>query len=1051
MGLSFSRQAVTERALGRIGTTIQDKYRIERLVGIGATAAVYAATHRNGHRVAIKVLLDMFLDDEDAIRRFRREAYMANQVGHPGAVTVLDDDLDETGCAFLIMPLLEGETLRARWERNGRRLSLAETGLLMSDVLDVLASAHANGIVHRDIKPDNLFVESTGRVRVLDFGIARRTELDGTATLTGHMVGTPAFMPPEQATGEHRAVGPHSDCWAVSATMFALLTGEYVHHADSGLAQLAAAATRHARSLGEVDAGLPPGIVQCVDKGLAYAPAERWGSAGEMRDALHEALAAALGEPMEAIEKRVRETIARELVTARYDPSTEKTELPTRARPAREAPLGPTITASLRPAIVPEVVSHRRRRRWLALGAALLVTAAAAPFGWWRVRATHNVPSPLSAPSSVLACPILEASGVPEPTGWLGAAAAATVCERAAVILGGDSARTLIPAELLGLPAQPVAHFPKDPYSDGDARTRSLEAARRVAAAYIDGQVMKEPGSPFTSSGGGGFRTTLILRRPDGTELTRAEGRGRALYEAVRQAMDPLVAQGHLPKAPALDPTMAEWSRATDIDGALALRDATFAMWHNGGTVADECRRLATHDATIGEMAFIELWLCAYTLGVHPPSEHPPTPGATLSPGELAAWARFEHMRGKATTPEVAAKLRQYFAAEQTPIGRSVLAATLSCTTQGSAPAEVADLARLAVQASPRNPLGEWCTPWGQLVTLTRDAVGISIGDARQAWVPWDANAWLETALRRDDSNRAVIFARRSWALAPFNAYIADVLADNLLAQGEREEVRRIALSMAESTYPVQRIGSDLLLVRVDGSEARFGAALERAKQAMSVGPDDVGWVRVQRLEIAWRGLEVAALLGRSAEMADLLVRQFLDVEPSPLDDDYVSISLRVPAICANASTSVSKRCFSRFRELRGRLSVGIVPETDAFAEGAERYARGDLAGAAKSWRPFLREPGPFTQVLSNAMEEAFERTGDNELVARLETMAMSSGANEYNGAAPADVRAARRAAKRGDSARARQLAQKVIEAWSVADEPVPAVAEMRRLVARLH
>src|SRR5258708_638202 len=107
-----------EHVSTRVGTEI-GKYRITRLLGVGGTAAVYAATHRNGHRVAMKFLLEHFAADPEFCHRFRRETQVANQVGHPFAVPVLDNDVDGLGCPFLVMPLLEGETLRARWYREG--------------------------------------------------------------------------------------------------------------------------------------------------------------------------------------------------------------------------------------------------------------------------------------------------------------------------------------------------------------------------------------------------------------------------------------------------------------------------------------------------------------------------------------------------------------------------------------------------------------------------------------------------------------------------------------------------------------------------------------------------------------------------------------------------------------------------------------------------------------------------------------------------------------------------------------------------------------------
>ncbi|HWL85939.1 MAG TPA: serine/threonine-protein kinase, partial [Polyangiaceae bacterium] len=290
-------------------------------------ATVYAAEDPHGRVVAIKFMLESFREDPDACRLFSREAQIANEVGHPWAVPVLDYDIDEDGCAFLIMPLLEGETVRARWERAQRRLPVAEVAVLMSDVLDVLTSAHAKGIVHSDIKPENLFVTVDGNVRVLDFGIARRfePELRGLprptfnpanatgATMTGRMIGSPAFMPPEQALGNRPAIGPHSDCWAAGATIFALLSGELVHPADSAPAQLVAAATKRARSLAAAAPNLPEAIVRFVDKALIFEPEERWPSAREMSGALLDAFEGALGESVASVASRVRPNLMAEL------------------------------------------------------------------------------------------------------------------------------------------------------------------------------------------------------------------------------------------------------------------------------------------------------------------------------------------------------------------------------------------------------------------------------------------------------------------------------------------------------------------------------------------------------------------------------------------------------------------------------------------------------------------------------------------------------------------------------------------------------------------
>src|SRR5258706_16287717 len=164
-----------------------------------------------------------------------REGYAANQVEHGGAVGVLDDDTAEDGAPFLVMDLLEGETLDTRLRRADRNLPTEEVLITAHQLLDVLATAHARGIVHRDVKPENVFLTKDARVMVLDFGIAHLRELSmGTRmTQAGRAMGTPSFMPPEQARGKWEDVDAQSDVWAVGATMFTLLAGRYVHQAET--------------------------------------------------------------------------------------------------------------------------------------------------------------------------------------------------------------------------------------------------------------------------------------------------------------------------------------------------------------------------------------------------------------------------------------------------------------------------------------------------------------------------------------------------------------------------------------------------------------------------------------------------------------------------------------------------------------------------------------------------------------------------------------------------------------------------------------------------
>jgi hypothetical protein len=511
--------------------------------------------------------------------------------------------------------------------------------------------------------------------------------------------------------------------------------------------------------------------------------------------------------------------------------------------------------------------------------------------------------------------------------------------------------------------------------------------------------------------------------------------------------MTPLAERGSLPVSPTLNATVADFSRARDVGGALALVDLAMAMSNNARGLRDECSRLEARSADLPERGAAERRSCAYTLGLPLPEVTLPPRSAPASPGELAARARVELEARNADDPATIAEIAQLFEREAAPLGRSTLATTLSCLLQARDPKRASEVSLLAVDAEPRNWIGGSCAPWLQLVAVTYSTASAEAAlRAMQAWVPWNSYGWLWQAKSSGDATVALAYARRAYALSPLDTDVAGTLADKLLTSGAREEARGVALALSTGGYPVHRVGSELLLVRVAASEARFGAALSKAKQAMVVSADDTGWVLVQRFEIAWRALQIALVLGRAHEVADLVVERFLDPEPPPLDGAHLEVPLRLPAICAHASPAVSRRCFKRLRELWQRLSYSALPDAGAFTEGAERYADRDFAGAAQRFRPLLRTQGPFAEVLAESMVETFERTGETDLADRLER-AIPDRSRELNGASLALVRAARRAAHRGEGDRARELAKQVLDAWSVADEPVPAVAEMRQLL----
>ena len=283
-------EAATERvrsARARVGTIINKKWHLDQLLGVGGMAAVYAATHRNKKRVAIKMLHAELSQDEAIRKRFLREGYIANSVLQRGAVAVDYDDVTEEGLAFLVMELLDGETIEHRWRRKGRALSPNEALSLVDQLLDTLSAAHAQGIVHRDLKPENLFLTRDGTVKVLDFGIARVRELSTPqTTLAGSAIGTPAFMAPEQARGRWQEVDGRTDLWAIGATLYTLITGKFVHAGESAQETLALAATRPVRSIAERRPDLHPSLIAFVDRALSYDKAARFPDAATMQHVL---------------------------------------------------------------------------------------------------------------------------------------------------------------------------------------------------------------------------------------------------------------------------------------------------------------------------------------------------------------------------------------------------------------------------------------------------------------------------------------------------------------------------------------------------------------------------------------------------------------------------------------------------------------------------------------------------------------------------------------------------------------------------------------------
>jgi serine/threonine-protein kinase len=267
----------------RVGTVLKGKWTLDRLIGVGGMAAVYAATHEIGRREAIKILHSDAASSQALVERFRREAKVANQFRHPGAVEIRDVDVTDDGLPFLVMDLLEGESLEARMHKSPP-LDLERILAIADDALDVLVAAHSAGVIHRDIKPSNLFIQNDGRLRVLDFGVARvlrpGTGMPALLTAAGTTVGTVAYMPPEQLRGS--AVDARADLFAVGATLFRLLAGRHVHEgSEEEVARKMVAGPPP--PLCSVAPNASPAAGKVVDRALAFVAARRYPDATTMQ------------------------------------------------------------------------------------------------------------------------------------------------------------------------------------------------------------------------------------------------------------------------------------------------------------------------------------------------------------------------------------------------------------------------------------------------------------------------------------------------------------------------------------------------------------------------------------------------------------------------------------------------------------------------------------------------------------------------------------------------------------------------------------------------
>ncbi|MGH7647643.1 MAG: serine/threonine-protein kinase, partial [Gemmatimonadaceae bacterium] len=275
---------MTDPMRDRVTAAVGDAYLVNAEVGRGGMAVVYRALDvRLKRSVAIKVLPPELAFREDVRRRFLREAQTAAQLSNPNIVPIYSVD-ERDGIVFFVMGLVEGESLAARIARGP--LPVPEAKRILADVAGALAYAHAHGVVHRDVKPDNILLDrESGRPMVTDFGIARAVEADSRLTVTGIAVGTPAYMSPEQALGE-REVDGRSDIYSLGVVAYQALSGVLPFQAGNTPAMMMKHISETPRPLRSLRPDVPPALEGAIARALVKRPEDRWPTATAFRDAI---------------------------------------------------------------------------------------------------------------------------------------------------------------------------------------------------------------------------------------------------------------------------------------------------------------------------------------------------------------------------------------------------------------------------------------------------------------------------------------------------------------------------------------------------------------------------------------------------------------------------------------------------------------------------------------------------------------------------------------------------------------------------------------------
>lgn len=346
---------MTDSLRDRISAATDNQYRVDAEIGRGGMSVVYRAHDLRLNRpVAIKVLPPELALDPAVRTRFTREAQTSAQLSHPNIVPIYGVG-EHDGIAYFVMALVTGGTLASHLELRPLR-AVEEVRRTLAEVADALAYAHLRGVIHRDIKADNILLESEGgRSMVTDFGIARAMESGARLTQTGIAVGTPTYMSPEQAVGEHHVDG-RSDIYSLGVLGYQMLTGRVPFTASNSMALLLKHVSEQPRPILELRPEAPRALAEAIERALAKTPDSRWPTASAFREALlsGESYSAWRSEPREPVRyvSPIPRAARREPQAGATPTAGDRAESPsgeTREAPPKQVVMEPPHLATLTP------------------------------------------------------------------------------------------------------------------------------------------------------------------------------------------------------------------------------------------------------------------------------------------------------------------------------------------------------------------------------------------------------------------------------------------------------------------------------------------------------------------------------------------------------------------------------------------------------------------------------------------------------------------------------------------------------------------------------